>query len=240
MAELFVRCTGSMTRYRSGFVLGPIDLTFAEGITCLVGANGSGKSTLFRMLAGMQSLTGGGVEYDDHGSRRLGFLPQSPELPGRATCREFLHLVAWVQGVTKARRTDAVQEALAAVCLEDRADQQIRELSGGMARRLAIAQAIVHDPAILLLDEPTVGLDPVQRLSVRESLHAAGQGRVTLVSTHLLEDVRGLADRILVLSEGAVIFDGTIQTMEDLVPEAPVAGQSLLETALTLLIRSAE
>lgn len=236
---MFVTCTGSTARYRSGFVLGPIDVTISDGLTCLVGANGSGKSTLFRLLAGMQSLAGGRINRGDHGGRGLGYLPQSPELPGRATCAEFLNLVAWIQGIPRGRRPEAVQQALAAVGLEDQAGRRIRELSGGMARRVAIAQAMIHDPAILLLDEPTVGLDPVQRLLVRESLQAVGRARVTLVSTHLLEDVRGLADRIIVLDEGKVIFDGTVEEMEALVTDGPAEGQSLLETALASLIRRA-
>ncbi len=219
--------------YRHGFRLGPISVTIGPGVSCLVGANGAGKSTLFRVLAGLQKPTTGSVRLVS--TQTVGYLPQSPELPRHATCAEFLHHVAWLQAVPRALRRSAVDDALADVGLSERAGTKIKALSGGMTRRLGIAQALVHDPGVVLLDEPTVGLDPVQRIAAREVLERIAVDRAVIVSTHLVEDVRGLASRVLLLSEGQLVFDGDLSALEErATPSAP--GETALEKAMATLI----
>lgn len=228
-----VRCEEVRFSFRRGFTLGPLSLTLTQGITCLVGANGAGKSTLFSLLVGIQRPQSGSIRIEGTGS--VGFLPQSPDLPEHATCGDFLHHVAWLQGVPGRQRAEAVATALGRVDLTDRARTSIGSLSGGMARRVGIAQAIVHDPDVLLLDEPTVGLDPIQRLGVRAALKDVASGRVVVVSTHLVEDVRGLAERVLLMSEGRLVFDGDVPALErKAAPGAP--GETELERALATLM----
>ncbi|MDR1824308.1 MAG: ATP-binding cassette domain-containing protein [Bifidobacteriaceae bacterium] len=208
MASSGFRAEGFVVGYGSGFRVGPITATFPVGVTCLVGANGAGKSTLFRGLAGLQKPKAGSLTWTDGQAGTVGLLPQEPSLPARARCADLLAHVAWLQGVPRSARADAVSSALEAVGLVDRAGQRIGTLSGGMRRRLAIAQAMVHSPGLLLLDEPTVGLDPKQRTGLRELIGQIGQDRVVLVSTHLLEDVRRIAQNVIVLAEGRVTFAG--------------------------------
>ncbi|MFY1674309.1 ATP-binding cassette domain-containing protein [Plantactinospora sp. WMMB334] len=221
--------------YRRAFTLGPISLTVVEGVTCLVGPNGAGKSTLFRLAAGVDRPTSGSVRLETDGGQGLGYLPQEPQLPGPATCEEFLHYVAWLQRVPRQRRFEAVELALDQVRLSDRRSSRIRELSGGMRRRLGIAHALVHDPALVLLDEPTVGLDPRQRIGLRQTIGQVGRNRIVLVATHLVEDVRGLADRVIVLNEGAVVYDGDVPGLERLA-EPDAAGDTDLERAIAGLM----
>lgn len=144
--------------YRSGFTLGPMRVAFQPGVTAIVGENGAGKSTLMRIIAG--------VDNQRAGTRRLqplkvGYLPQDMTFPNGATCSEFLLHVAWLYRIERNLRPAAVTNALKLVELEDRKDSPIRSLSGGMKRRLGFAHAILHDPDMLILDEPTVGLDPL-------------------------------------------------------------------------------
>lgn len=227
----------SLTKdFGNSFTLGPLSLALTKGVTCLVGPNGAGKSTLFRIAAKVDRPTSGYITIEhDARSARLGYLPQEPLLPPSATCEDFLHYVAWLQRICRQQRSAAVSSALAAVGLADRRSSRIRELSGGMRRRLGIAHAIVHDPALILLDEPTVGLDPAQRLSLRNTIRTVGHDRIVLVSTHLVEDVRGLADRVITLNQGKVIYDGNIPDLEKLATtEAP--GDTDLERAIASLM----
>ncbi|GHA11087.1 ABC transporter ATP-binding protein [Streptomyces spiroverticillatus] len=225
------------------FQLGPLTLDVTEGVTCLVGPNGAGKSTFFRLAAGLEKPSSGTLElHSDPRTGRaaaLGFLPQDPELPQGATCEEFLHYVAWVHRVPARHRKEAVATALGLTRLTDRATHKIRTLSGGMIRRLGIAQALIHDPALLLLDEPTVGLDPRQRIALRETITSIAAHRVVIISTHLVEDVRNLADRVIILDTGEVVFDGDIPTLEGKAdPDAP--GDTDLERAIATLMGAQE
>lgn len=222
--------------YGSAFTLGPISLTLTEGVTCLVGPNGAGKSTLFRIAAQVDRPTSGSIRMEDGPtSTRVGYLPQEPLLPSAATCGDFLHYVVWLHRVPSRQRRDAISSALAAVDLADRGSCKISKLSGGMRRRLGIAHAIVHDPALILLDEPTVGLDPVQRISVRNTIGTVSNDRIVLVSTHLVEDVRGLADRVVILNHGKIVYDGNVPDLEKLsTPDAP--GDTDLERAIAGLM----
>ena len=230
-------CDRAEFAYRSGFRVGPISLELGAGVTCLVGANGAGKSTLFRLLTGEQRPSVGRVALGE--GARVGFLPQAPALPGHATVEEFLVHVAWLQGISKRARGESVARALAMVDLADKRATRISSLSGGMQRRLGIAQAVVHDPQVVVLDEPTVGLDPLQRVAVREVLAELGHERVVIVSTHLVEDVRALAARVLVMTSGRIAFDGTVSGLEDQADEdAP--GDSDLERGLAALMGSVE
>jgi ABC-2 type transport system ATP-binding protein len=231
-----VRCQQLTKRYRAAFTLGPLTLTIKPGVTCVVGPNGAGKSTLFRLLASVERPSSGTVRLDlPDGRNRLGYLPQDPVLPGSATCEQFLTYVAWLQRIPAARRQEAVATALDQVGLTAYGTRRIRELSGGMRRRLGIAHAIVHDPVLLLLDEPTAGLDPRQRISLRETVTRVGERRVVVVSTHLLEDVRAIAKRVLVLNNGKLVHDGDVASLQGLA-QATSFGDSDLERAILALL----
>lgn len=218
------------------FRLGPLDVELTPGVTCLVGPNGAGKSTLFRLLSGMEHPQGGTVSITTRDARSgLGYLPQDPSLPSRATCRQFVEYAAWVQGVGRRRRSAATEAALEVVNLADRADSRIGTLSGGMVRRVGIAHALVHEPAVVLLDEPTAGLDPRQRVELRSTIGAIAGDRIVLVSTHLVEDVRGVADRVLVLDDGQLVFDGSVGDLEQL-DDSVAPGDTPLERAISVVL----
>lgn len=232
-------CEDMTKDYGGGFALGPLSLEITSGVTCLVGANGAGKSTFFRLAAQVDRPTSGSIRlHSGDGRKGLGYLPQDPILPPSATAEDFLHYVAWLQRVPKRHRKDAVQGVLKQVGLTGRGTSKIRTLSGGMQRRLGIAHALVNDPVLLLLDEPTVGLDPTQRIALRDTISQVSQTRIVIVSTHLVEDVRGLADRVIVLNDGGVIFDGDVPELErQAVPGAP--GDTDLERAIAALMGAA-
>jgi ABC-2 type transport system ATP-binding protein len=208
--ESMFEITGVTATYRqSGFSLGPLDLQFDKGITSLLGSNGAGKSTLLRILAGTQKPKTGRLI--SQANSTIGYLPQFFQLPGRARCAQFLDHIAWLWQVPSSSRHQFVAQALERVGLLDKANERIKTLSGGMRQRLAIAKAIVHQPSVLLLDEPTVGLDPAQRLEIRGVIQEIGQDCPTLLSTHLLEDVRMLGGRMIVLRSGKIVYDGSLK-----------------------------
>ncbi|MBP2335630.1 ABC-2 type transport system ATP-binding protein [Saccharothrix coeruleofusca] len=216
-----VRVVGVSYRYGGVTALREVDVEFPTGVTAVLGPNGAGKSTLLGLLSTALRAQSGSVDLDGTDSvrdrrqyrRGLGFLPQSFTLPENLTVSEFLTLTAWQRLVPRGRRRAAVEEALRAVDLAGKRDVKISQLSGGMHRRVGIAQAIVNRPGVLLLDEPTVGLDPRQRRGLRELVRALGRERTVVVSTHLTEDVAATADRVVVLDEGTVRFHGTVATL---------------------------
>jgi ABC-type multidrug transport system ATPase subunit len=194
-----------------------VDLTLATGVHGLLGPNGAGKTTLIRALAtvlrpagGELDLLGGASQRDVR--RRLGYLPQEFGFYRRFTVREFVEYMAWLKEMPKADIPGAVQRAIERVDLTDRADARLKTLSGGMIRRAGIAQAIVNDPAILLLDEPTAGLDPAQRMHFRKLLRDMTDICV-VVSTHLVEDVAAACTDVVLLNEGRVVFQGATAAM---------------------------
>ncbi|MER5455613.1 ATP-binding cassette domain-containing protein [Micromonospora sp. NPDC002389] len=196
-----------------------VDLDLGAGVHGLLGPNGAGKTTLIRALAtvlppheGRLRLLGQSMDGrpDLRAVRRgLGYLPQEFGYYPRFTVSEFVEYMAWIKDVPGGRRRRAVRHAIERVGLTDRADSRMKALSGGMLRRAGIAQAIVNEPDLLLLDEPTVGLDPQQRLDFRALLRDLGERSCVVVSTHLVEDVAAACTSVVLADAGRIVFHGT-------------------------------
>jgi len=219
-----VELVGVGKRYGSVQALGQIDLTVERGITGLLGPNGAGKTTMLRMMATVLAPDTGSIALlgrdpsraEDRVEirRRLGYMPQEPGFYRNFTVFEFVDYVAILKQVTvRKQRHDQVREVLGMVELTSLAHRKIRTLSGGLRRRLALAQALLDHPEMLLLDEPTAGLDPEQRLRFREVVSQLPKRPIVLLSTHQTEDVAALCERVIVLVEGNIRFDGTPEAM---------------------------
>lgn len=196
-------------------VLNQVDCTFPVGVTALVGRNGAGKTTLIRTVCGLIVPNSGAVSIDGANphagessrrkiARRLGWMPQEPRFPGAVRALEAIGYAAWLRGFDGPQSEEAVDVAVATVGLERLSNRPVRALSGGERRRVALACALVGRPDILLLDEPTVGLDPEQRERLLDAIRADGEERTVIISTHLMEDVLGVADRVVVLDDGRI------------------------------------
>jgi ABC-type multidrug transport system ATPase subunit len=195
-----------------------LDLNLGVGVHGILGPNGAGKTTLIRALATVLRPAGGDIDllglrpqgHDLRTIRReIGYLPQQFGFYPRFTVREFVEYMAWLKEMPKAEIPGAVQRAIDRADLAGRADDKLKTLSGGMLRRAAIAQAIVNDPRILLLDEPTVGLDPAQRMQFRDLLRSLTTDTCVVVSTHLVEDVATACSDVVLMDEGRLVFQGT-------------------------------
>jgi ABC-2 type transport system ATP-binding protein len=216
-----VALTGITKRYRGTTALDDVDLSFRPGITGLLGPNGAGKTTLLRIVATVLAPDAGDVRLFGRSPatpealaevrRRLGYLPQEMGFPRGFTGFGFVDYMAVLKEWTaRAPRHDEVRRVLDLVDLGDVATKRVRALSGGQRRRVALAQALLGEPDLLLLDEPTTGVDPEQRVSLRRVLSNAGERSTVLLSTHQTEDVAALCDRVVVLDRGRVRFDGAV------------------------------
>jgi ABC-2 type transport system ATP-binding protein len=213
---------GVSKKYGGTLALRSTDLDLRTGVTGLLGPNGAGKSTLLRLLATAQPPTSGTITvagFEVTGSvgdrtearRRLGYLPQEVGLPRRSTAFDFLDYLAVLKEWTDTRaRHQEVLRVLDLVELGSLGGKRISALSGGQRRRLSIAQALMGNPTLVILDEPTTGLDPEQRASLRGLLSEHARTSGVLLATHQTEDVAALCDRVIVLDGGAVCFDGTV------------------------------
>jgi ABC-2 type transport system ATP-binding protein len=197
-----------------------VSIEFRTGITGLLGPNGAGKTTLLRILATGLAPSAGTVRVlgrDPQRApdrleirRRLGYVPQEVGLYENFSVFDFVDYVAILkEHVDRRARHDEVRRVLTDVDLADVRAKRIRKLSGGMRRRVALAQALLGDPDLLVLDEPTVGLDPEQRLRFRQLVSRSAERRCVVLSTHMTEDVEALCDRVVVMDRGAIIFDGS-------------------------------
>ena len=221
MSDTTIATTALCKRYGSKDVVDDLSLCIRPGITGLLGPNGAGKTTLMRMLATVLAPTAGGLrllgrdpadpEQRTDLRRRLGYMPQEPGFHRHFTAFEFVDYVAILKELTTTReRHREVRRVLERVGLGDLAGRRIRKLSGGMRKRVALAQALLGDPQLLVLDEPSSALDPEQRMRFRELVSELDDGnRVVLVSTHQTEDVAALCDRVIVMRDGRAAFDGT-------------------------------
>ena len=214
-------------RYARTLALDDVSLTMHDGVTGLLGPNGAGKTTLLRIVATAMRPDRGELSVLGHDPRstagllavrrRLGYLPQSPGFHPNFTAFAFVDYVAILKELThRGRRHEEVRRVLAVVGLDAHRGKKIKALSGGMRQRVALAAALVGDPDLLVLDEPTVGLDPEQRLRFRELIAELGERRTVLLSTHQTEDVMTLCRRVVVLDRGRVLFEGTPSDLADL------------------------
>lgn len=187
-----------------------------------LGPNGAGKTTAMRMVAGFLPPTSGTVTVDGFDvvrdpievKRRIGYLPEGAPLYEDMTPMELLSFVADVRGMRGAAKSEAVARAAALINIEHVIHQTIGTLSKGFKRRVGIAQAILHDPGILILDEPTDGLDPNQKHEVRKLINEMAKDKVIVISTHLLEEVEVVCSRAIIIAEGKIVADGTPAELE--------------------------
>lgn len=220
--ELSIQLHNVSQGYRGREVIRGLDLSLDGGIVGLVGPNGAGKTTLLRTMATVmpprsgEIVVNGAAVRGEADARRvrqgIGYLPQRFGAPSGMRLVDFVRYSAWLRGVPPIRWNTAADEALAAVDLTDRRGSRMKSLSGGMRQRAGIACAIVGGPPMVLLDEPTAGLDPGQRLHFRRVIEGLDSATVVL-STHLIDDVDAICDRVVVVFDGAVRFDGTVREM---------------------------
>ncbi|PWU55303.1 multidrug ABC transporter ATP-binding protein [Micromonospora sp. S4605] len=213
-----VSVDGLRVSYGKRVVFDDLDLELGVGVHGLLGPNGAGKTTLMRVLATVLRPGRGDIRLLGHrigdpaalrqARRQLGYLPQTFGFYPRFTVREFVEYFAWLKEMPPARIPLAVDRAIERVGLLERADDRMKHLSGGMLRRAGIAQAIVNDPRLLLVDEPTAGLDPEQRVQFRALLRELGLDAVVLVSTHLVEDVVAACTWVNLVDGGRLVFTG--------------------------------
>lgn len=210
-------------QYKNKIAVDRISLTLHQGVYGLLGANGAGKTTLMRMLCGILRPTSGTVMFENMDvstedyRKELGYLPQDFGYYPNFTGRDFLMYMAVLKGLTKSRAQKRCAKLLDEVGLKEMGDKKIKTYSGGMKQRLGIAQALLSHPRILILDEPTAGLDPKERVRFRDIIAALGKESIVILSTHIVSDIEHIADRILLMKDGQIIFNGTQEEIgEDL------------------------
>lgn len=209
--------------YQSGRIqvraLENIEMTIGSGMFGLVGPNGAGKTTLMRIIAGLMSPTSGSVSVFNHDMNThqgkqaakavLGYLPQELGLYPNLTAAEFLDYIAILKGVTdSAFRRQQIPELLELVGLVEVGNRKLKTYSGGMKRRVGIAQALLGNPQLLIVDEPTVGLDPEERVKLRNLLSDVAQRCTVILSTHIIEDISQSCNDLAMLNKGCVMFRG--------------------------------
>ena len=200
-------------QYKDKCAVDGVSLRLTEGINGLLGANGAGKTTLMRMLCGILKPTAGnialdGVDVSSEDYRAvLGYLPQDFGYYPDFTGLDFLLYLAALKGLSRSHAKRKVGELLELVSLQDAGKKKIKTYSGGMKQRLGIAQALLNDPRLLVVDEPTAGVDPKERGRFRNLIAGLGHDTIVLLSTHIVSDVEKIADHMIMMSEGKVIWD---------------------------------
>lgn len=191
-----------------------VSFTFENGILGLLGKNGAGKTTLIKSILGLIQPAAGTVEFHDpHADARLSYMPQESSLHPNLTVYEALDYHGILCGLPKEVRARRIPSLLHETNLSEHKNKKISRLSGGMKRRAGLAQAMLNDPNVLVIDEPTVGLDPEERIRIRNLIYSFSPGRTILFSTHIIEDLASVCKKIVVLDTGKLIFDSTVEEL---------------------------
>lgn len=209
-------------KYGKNVAVDNVSFTIEKGhIYGLLGPNGAGKSTTMNMITGYISSTSGTITIDGHdvvkepeqARKLLGYLPELPPLYMDMTVYEYLKFVAQLKKIKRKERIEQVEKAIEQMKLEKVADRLIANLSKGYRQRVGFAQALIGDPQILILDEPSVGLDPKQIIEMRELIEELGQNRTVILSSHIMQEISAVCDHILIISHGKLIASGTVEDL---------------------------
>ena len=212
-----IRFENISKRYRRKYALREFSAALSSGVYGLLGANGAGKTTLISILVGLVKPDSGRITVEGTDVRELGreflskigYLPQYPEFYRDFTVTDFLAYMCALKGIPAAEGKKRASELLAVVNLSDAGDKKVGALSGGMRQRVGIVQAMLSDPAILILDEPTAGLDPQERIRFRNLITRFSKDRMVLLATHIVSDVEFIANEVILLKEGRLICQDT-------------------------------
>ena len=220
-------------KFKKKQVLTGINLTFEQGVYGLLGPNGAGKTTLLRCMTGIYTDYSGRILYHNRElngsiSRTIGYLPQKFDMFHELKLEEMMAYFAQLNKIPKSQQRQSIQKALELVNLENSRLDRVGALSGGMIRRAGIAQAILGDPQIVIVDEPTAGLDPEERLRFKGAIARVGQERTVLLSTHIIEDVEALCDKIIIIDQGRIKFQGAMEEVAALAQGHVFIGNSSL------------
>lgn len=219
-----LKIEGLSKHYGKKCALNNVSLTFTNGIYGLLGPNGAGKSTLMNIIT--QNIPfdkGGSIMWNGESTSQLGvkfrsligFMPQQQELYPTFTAERFVGYLATLKGIPSKEISSEVNRVLSLVELSDCANKKIGGFSGGMKQRVLIAQALLGEPELLILDEPTAGLDPKQRVIVRQLISSLSKDKIIIVSTHIVSDIESVADKIIMIKSGEVIENGTVSELSE-------------------------
>ena len=209
--------------YGSNAALNNFSATLDNGIYALLGPNGAGKSTLINILAGLIPATSGSITYGGEDTLKmgerfrslLGFMPQYPGFYPDFTAKQLMLYIAQLKGLKKSKAKAECEKLLDEVNLTDKKDKRIKSFSGGMKQRLGLAQALIGEPAILILDEPTAGLDPKERVRFRNLISRLSSQMTVIFCTHIVSDIETIANEVLLLKRGELIGKGPVSELTD-------------------------